>query len=106
MGKPSVPNGTDVSSRERLDFGTLLERPRQHYGTTRHTTNTWCLLAAVLAHEAAHTALRTERQALMAEAAQLRRCLFAGHLSSGDGWSPVTYLDKVEAKLRHPREHY
>lgn len=73
------------------------------------TTNyeyVWCLLAAVLTHEAAHTAPMTERQALMAEAEQLRRCLFAGHLYSGDGWSPLSYLQKVEAKLRHPREHY
>ena len=36
----------------------------------------WCQLAEVLAHEAAHTSPLTERQALMAEAAQLRRCLF------------------------------
>jgi hypothetical protein len=73
------------------------------------TTNSeyiWCLLAAVLSHESAHTAPLTERQALIAEAAQLRRCLLAGHLSSGDGWSAGSYLQKVEAKLRHPREHY
>jgi hypothetical protein len=71
-----------------------------------HHEYVWCLLAAVIAHEAQHTAPKTERQALLAEAAQLRRCLFAGHLHSGDGWSAVTYLGKVEAKLRHPREHY
>jgi len=66
----------------------------------------WCLLAAIVAHESAHTAPMTERQALMAEAAQLRRCLHDGHLFTGAEWSPVTYLGQVEAKLRHPREHY
>jgi hypothetical protein len=66
----------------------------------------WCQLAAGVAHEAAHTGPLTERQALIAEIAQLRRCLFAGHLHSGDGWSAVSYLGKVEAKLRNPREHY
>jgi hypothetical protein len=66
----------------------------------------WCLLAAVIGHEAAHTRPLTEVQALTAEAAQLRRCLFAGHLYTGDGWSAVSYLGKVEAKLRNPREHY
>ena len=66
----------------------------------------WCLLAAIVAHESAHTTLMTERQALTAEAAQLRRCLFDGHLFTGDGWSPATYLGKVEAKLKEPREHY
>ena len=66
----------------------------------------WCLLAAVLAHEAAHTSPQTERQALAAEREQLRRCLSAGHLYSGDGWNPLTYLGKVEAKLRNPAEHY
>lgn len=66
----------------------------------------WCLLAAVLTHEAAHAHPRTEQQALAAEAAQLRRCLFAGHLYAADGWSAVSYLGKVEAKRRNPREHY
>jgi hypothetical protein len=66
----------------------------------------WCLLAAVLAHESAHTRPNTERDALMAEAAQLRRCLAAGHLFAQSGWNPLTYLGKVEAKLRRPREHY
>ena len=66
----------------------------------------WCLLAAVLAHEAAHTTPQTERQALMAEGSQLRRCLFAGHLHSSAGWSAGAYLQKVEAKLRNPREHH
>jgi len=66
----------------------------------------WCLLAAIVAHESAHTTLMTERQALITEAGQLRRCLFDGHLFTGDGWSPVTYLGKVEAKLKKPREHY
>jgi hypothetical protein len=74
-------------------------------GTTNHDY-VWCLLAAVLTHEAAHTHPRTEQQALAAEAAQLRRCLFAGHLYAADGWSAVTYLGKVEAKRRNPREHY
>jgi hypothetical protein len=73
--------------------------------TTNHEY-VWCLLAAVVAHEAAHTGLLTEVQALTAEIAQLRRCLLAGHLYAGDGWSAVSYLGKVEAKLRHPREHY
>lgn len=66
----------------------------------------WCLLAAIVAHESAHTAPMTERQALMVEMAQLRKCLFDGHLFTGAEWSPVTYLGQVEAKLRHPREHY
>lgn len=73
--------------------------------TTSHEY-VWCLLAAVVAHEAAHTGPLTERQALTAEIAQLRRCLFAGHLHSSDGWSAVSYLGKVETKLRSPREHY
>ena len=29
-----------------------------------------------------------------------------GHLFSADGWSALSYLGKVEAKLRNPREHY
>lgn len=66
----------------------------------------WCLLSAVLAHEGAHTEPMTERRAVMAELAQLRRCLLAGHLSSGDGWSPLWHLQKVQARLRNPREHY
>ena len=73
------------------------------------TTNdeyVWCLLAAVIAHEAAHQAPMTEREALIAEAEQLRRCLFEGHLHTGSGWSAGAYLLKVEAKLRQPREHY
>jgi hypothetical protein len=73
--------------------------------TTNHEY-VWCLLAAVVAHETAHTGPLTEVQALTAEIAQLRHCLLAGHLHSGDGWSAVSYLGKVEAKLRHPREHY
>jgi hypothetical protein len=74
-----------------------------------HTTNheyVWCLLTAVLAHEAAHTAPGTERQALSAEAQQLRRCLLAGHLHAADGWNGLAYLQKVEARRRQPREHY
>jgi hypothetical protein len=76
------------------------------HSPTANTEYVWCLLAAILTHEAAHTTPLTERQALIAEAAQLRRCLLAGHLYSGDGWSAGSYLQKVEAKLRHPREHY
>ena len=73
------------------------------------TTNdeyVWCLLAAMLAHEAVHTAPLTESQALMAEAEQLRQCLLAGHLHTSNGWSAGAYLQQVEAKLRQPREHY
>jgi hypothetical protein len=66
----------------------------------------WCLLAAVLSHEAAHTTPETEREALEAEASQLRRCLFASHLFTSSGWSAGAYLQKVEAKLRNPRQHY
>lgn len=66
----------------------------------------WCQLAAVIAHEAAHTAPETERAALLSEAEQLRRCLLAGHLHSSDGWSAGAYLMKVEARLRNPQEHY
>ena len=73
-------------------------------GATHHEY-VWCLLAAVLAHESAHTALNTERQALTAELGQLRRCLFAGHLHATDGWNATTYLGRVEARLRNPREH-
>lgn len=74
-------------------------------GTTIHEY-VWCLFAAVLAHEAAHTAPLTERQALTAEVEQLRRCLFAGHLHASDGWNGLAYLQQVEAKLQNPREHY
>jgi hypothetical protein len=63
----------------------------------------WCLLAAVLTHEAAHTTPETEPEALKAEASQLRECLFAGHLYSSSGWSAGAYLQKVEAKLKDPR---
>jgi hypothetical protein len=66
----------------------------------------WCLLAAVLTHEAAHTTPDTEREALEAEAAQLRQCLFAGHLHTSSGWSAGDYLQKVEAKLRNPRQRH
>ena len=66
----------------------------------------WCQLAAVIAHEAAHTAPMTERAALLSEAGQLRRCLSAGHLHSSDGWSAGAYLMQVEARLRNPQEHY
>jgi hypothetical protein len=49
----------------------------------------WCLLAAVLAHESAHTTPNTERDALMAEAAQLRRCISSGHLFPDEQWNPL-----------------
>jgi len=65
----------------------------------------WCLLAAVVAHEAAHTAPETERQALTAEVALLRRCLFAGHLHAEDGWNAATYLGKLDGRLQNPHEH-
>jgi hypothetical protein len=103
------PDGTT-----RTDAATYLVRDSDVYlkaaaALRNQTTNheyVWCLLVGVLAHEAAHTAPMTEQQALTAEAAQLRRCLFAGHLYSGDGWSPGSYLQTIEAKLRRPREHY
>lgn len=83
---------------------------QQAAAALRHATSNheyvWCLLAAVLAHEAAHTAPQTERQALAAEAAQLRHCLFDGHLHTGSAWSAGAYLQQVEARLRNPREHY
>ena len=66
----------------------------------------WCRLAAVIAHEMAHTAPDTERAALRSEAEQLRRCLLAGHLHSSDGWNAGAYLVRVEARLRNPQEHY
>ena len=71
-----------------------------------HQEYVWCVLFAVLAHEAAHTGPGTERQALTTEIEQLRRCLFAGHLHSTDGWEAGSYLMKLEAKLRNPREHH
>jgi hypothetical protein len=74
-------------------------------GTT-HQDHVWCLLVAVLAHESAHNEPHTEREALTAEIAQLRLCLFAGHPHASDGWNLAAYLAKVEAKLRNPREHY
>ncbi len=73
--------------------------------TTNHEY-VWCLLAATLAHEAAHTAPNTERQALSAELAELERCLQAGHLHAADGWNAGRYVKQIEAKLRKPREHY
>jgi len=103
------PDGTTVA-----DAATYLVRDSDLYrkaaaALRNRTTNheyVWCLLAAVLAHESAHAAPLTERQALTAEAAQVRRCLFAGHMNSGSDWSPLGYLNAVEAKLRRPREHY
>ena len=50
----------------------------------------WCFLAAVVTHEAAHTSEGTERQALEAEIAQLRRCQAAGHLPPSDGLRAVS----------------
>lgn len=73
-------------------------------GATTHEY-VWCLLASVIAHETAHTAPNTERHALTAEVESLRRCLLAGHLHASDGWNAVTYIGKVEARLRKPREH-
>ena len=64
----------------------------------------WCFLAAVVTHEAAHTSEGTERQALEAEIAQLRRCQAAGHLPPSDGLRAVSYVAKVEAKLRAIRD--
>jgi hypothetical protein len=98
----------------QVDAATYLVRTSSVYmkaaevlrnGLTNHEY-IWCLLAAVLTHEAAHTKPDTEREALEAEAAQLRRCLFAGHLYSSSGWSSGDYLQKVEAKLRNPRQHH
>ena len=60
----------------------------------------WCFLAAVLSHEAAHTGVDTERQALEAEAAQLRQCAVASHLAAGDVAKIASRLAKIEAKLR------
>lgn len=60
----------------------------------------WCLLAAVLSHEAVHTAVNTEREALEAEAAQLRRCVIARHLPAADLGLVVSHVSKIEAKLR------
>ena len=103
------PNGTTV-----VDAPIYLVRDSRLYqdaaaSLRSHATvkeYIWCLLAAVIAHEAAHTAPLTEREALLSEAEQLRRCLMAGHLHSGDGWSAGAYLMKVEARLRNPQEHY
>ena len=64
----------------------------------------WCFLSAVLSHEAAHSAINTEQQALEAEAEQLRRCLFASHPPGGDVGRLASYISKVEAKLqKHDR---
>ena len=106
--------------RPQPDGGTLVDAPiyvvrnssiysKASTALRNGTTNDeylWCLLAAVLAHEAAHVAPQTEREALIAEADQLRRCLFGGHLHTGRDWSAGAYLQQVEAKLRQPREHY
>jgi hypothetical protein len=107
--------------RPQPDGGTLVDAPiyivrnsalylKADAALRNGTTNdeyVWCLLAAVLAHEGAHKAPMTEREALIAEAEQLRRCLFAGLLHTGSGWSATrAYLLQVEAKLRQSREHY
>jgi hypothetical protein len=60
----------------------------------------WCLLAAVLTHEAAHRAINTEREALEAEAARLRDCLMSGHLSQGEVLRLASSIARIEAKLR------
>ena len=95
----------------QVDAAVYLVRTSQLYAKAaavlrNRSTNddyVWCLLAAVLTHEAAHTTPDTEQEALKAEASQLRQCLFAGHLYSSSGWSAGDYLQKVEAKLRDPR---
>jgi hypothetical protein len=74
-------------------------------GATHHEY-VWCLLAAVITHETAHTGPNTERQALEAEVKQLRECMLKSHLFATDGWNSLAYLGAVEAKLRNPREHY
>jgi hypothetical protein len=60
----------------------------------------WCLLAAVLTHEAAHTAIDTEREALKAQAAQLRDCVMSGHLSAGEVVRLASSLSKIDAKVK------
>ena len=103
------PNGTTV-----IDAAIYLVRASRLYQDAaaalrnRATVKeyVWCLLAAVIAHEATHSAPGTERAALVSEAEQLRRCLSAGHLHSSDSWSAGAYLMQVEARLRNPQEHY
>ena len=104
-----APDGTTRVDREIYIVRTSklyrdAERFLRQSATTREYI--WCLLAAVLAHESAHTAPRTERQALEAEVEQLRRCLSAGHLFTNSGWNALEYLGKVEKKMKNPREHY
>jgi hypothetical protein len=60
----------------------------------------WCRLAGVLRHEAAHDAIDTEREALAAEAAQLRHCLSACQLSPEEVVRLAAYLSTVDGKLR------
>ena len=108
LHRPQADGGTRADAAIYLvrDSPLYLKAAAALRGRNTNREYVWCLLAAVIAHEAAHTALLTERQALMAEVAQLRRCLLGGHLFSSDGWNPVEHLGKVEAKLRSPREHY
>ena len=105
--------------RQQADGATVVDAPIYLVRTSRVYQNAaaalragstvkeylWCQLAALIAHEEAHTTPLTERAALMREAEQLRRCLAGGHLHSSDGWSAGWYLMKVEARLRNPREH-
>ena len=60
----------------------------------------WCLFAAVLSHEAAHTGTNTEREALEAEAAQLRDCVRSDHLSPSEVLRLASSLFKIDAKVK------
>ncbi len=103
------PDGTTVVDAPIYlvrDSALYVKAARALRNRTTHDEYVWCLLAAVFAHEAAHKTPMTEFEALNAEAEQLRRCLFAGHLHTGSGWSAGAYLLKVEAQMRQPREHH
>ena len=103
------PDGTtlvDAPIYVVRDSGLYIKAAKAMRTGTTNDEYVWCLLAAVLAHEAAHTTPQTEKQALIAEADQLQHCLLAGHLHTSNGWSAGAYLQQVEAKLRQPREHY
>ena len=105
LHRPVEDGGTQVDAATYLVRASAIYLKATDVLRNRLTNHeyVWCLLAAVLTHEAAHTTPDTEREALQAEAAQLRACLFAGHLYSSSGWSAGDYLQKVEAKLRNPR---
>jgi hypothetical protein len=105
LHRPLEDGGTQVDAATYLVRTSALYMKASGVLRNRLTNHEyiWCLLAAVLTHEAAHATPDTEREALEAEAAQLRQCLFAGHLYSSSGWSAGDYLQKVEAKLRNPR---